>query len=47
MALTNEIPVDEADAGAGGFYAKCGYAERGRTAFRSVPLIYYERVLGG
>ena len=32
----------DADAGAGAFYAKCGYKERGRAAFRVVPLIYYE-----
>ena len=35
----------DAEAGAGRFYEKCGYEERGRTAFRSVPLIYYEVVL--
>ncbi len=32
-------------AGAGEFYAKCGYQERGRAVFRSVPLIYYELLL--
>lgn len=35
----------DAEAGAGGFYAKCGYKERGRAVFRSVPLIYYELLL--
>jgi GNAT superfamily N-acetyltransferase len=35
----------DADAGAGGFYARCGYAERGRNVFRNVPLIYYEKLL--
>ena len=35
----------DADAGAGGFYAKCGYTERGRTVFRTAPLIYFERLL--
>lgn len=35
----------DADAGAGAFYAKCGYTERGRATFRSVPLIYYELLL--
>jgi GNAT superfamily N-acetyltransferase len=35
----------DADAGAGVFYAGCGYVERGRVAFRSVPLIYYEKLL--
>ncbi|HKA23524.1 MAG TPA: GNAT family N-acetyltransferase [Candidatus Eisenbacteria bacterium] len=36
----------DAPAGAGNFYAKCGYVERGRVVYRTVPLIYYERVLG-
>lgn len=35
----------DADAGAGGFYAKCGYEERGRIVFRTAPLIYFERLL--
>jgi GNAT superfamily N-acetyltransferase len=35
----------DAPAGAGGFYAACGYAERGRTVYRTVPLVYYELVL--
>jgi GNAT superfamily N-acetyltransferase len=35
----------DAEAGAGGFYAKCGYREVGRTIFRSVPLIYFEKLL--
>jgi len=34
----------DADAGAGGFYAKCGYAEVGRVSYKGVPLIYYEQV---
>ena len=32
-------------AGAGPFYAKCGYREVGRATYRSVPLSYYERLL--
>jgi len=36
----------DAEAGAGGFYSKCGYNERGRTVFRTAPLIYFERLLG-
>ena len=32
----------DAEAGAGGFYAKCGFREVGRTSYKSVPLIYYE-----
>jgi GNAT superfamily N-acetyltransferase len=35
----------DADAGAGGFYARCGFTERGRLAYRGVPLIYYEILL--
>jgi GNAT superfamily N-acetyltransferase len=35
----------DAQAGAGRFYEKCGYVERGRVVFRSVPLIYYEVML--
>ncbi len=34
----------DAKAGAGGFYAKCGLAERGRVSYRGAPLIYYESV---
>jgi GNAT superfamily N-acetyltransferase len=29
-------------AGAGPFYAKCGFREVGRVVYRNVPLIYYE-----
>jgi GNAT superfamily N-acetyltransferase len=36
----------DANAGAGPFYAKCGYTEVGRTTYRGAPLIYYELVLG-
>ena len=32
-------------AGAGGFYAKCGFQERGRVTYRRTPLVYYEFVL--
>jgi GNAT superfamily N-acetyltransferase len=35
----------DADAGAGGFYAKCGFKERGRTTYRNAPLIYFEKIL--
>src|SRR5690606_5606877 len=34
-------------AGAGPFYAKCGFTEVGRSAYRDVPLIYYELRLEG
>jgi GNAT superfamily N-acetyltransferase len=32
----------DADAGAGCFYARCGYTEVGRVSYRNTPLIYYE-----
>jgi GNAT superfamily N-acetyltransferase len=35
----------DAPAGAGEFYAKCGFEERGRVIYRRVPLIYYERIV--
>jgi GNAT superfamily N-acetyltransferase len=34
-----------ADAGAGPFYAKCGFRETGRVTYRQAPLVYYEMVL--
>jgi GNAT superfamily N-acetyltransferase len=30
------------EAGAGPFYAKCGFTQVGRKTFRGVPLVYYE-----
>jgi GNAT superfamily N-acetyltransferase len=35
----------DADAGAGEFYAKCGFREVGRVVYRGTPLVYYELVL--
>lgn len=35
----------DAAAGAGGFYAKCGFREVGRITYRGVPLIYFELLL--
>jgi GNAT superfamily N-acetyltransferase len=35
----------DAAAGAGSFYARCGYAERGRRSYRGAPLVYYELLL--
>ena len=32
----------DASAGAGPFYARCGYREVGRKVYRGVPLVYYE-----
>ncbi len=36
----------DASAGAGPFYARCGYRRVGRASYRGVPLIYYESLLG-
>jgi len=36
----------DAVAGAGAFYSKCGYGERGRVAYKGTPLVYYEHLLG-
>jgi ribosomal protein S18 acetylase RimI-like enzyme len=35
----------DSDAGAGAFYVKCGYTERGRVRYRGNPLVYYELLL--
>jgi len=32
-------------AGAGPFYAKCGFTELGRTQYKTVPVIYFEALL--
>ena len=37
----------DADAGAGEFYANCGFTFVGRVLYRGVALLYYERVLVG
>lgn len=44
---TDVIRLDafDADAGAGSFYAKCGFQEVGRVTYRKVPLIYFDRIL--
>ena len=51
-AVAREWPGDairldayDAAAGAGRFYARCGYREVGRVIYRTVPLIYYEFLL--
>jgi ribosomal protein S18 acetylase RimI-like enzyme len=50
--IAKEWPADairldayDADAGAGEFYAKCGFAEMGRASYRGTALIYYELLL--
>jgi GNAT superfamily N-acetyltransferase len=35
----------DADAGAGRFYAKCGFRERGHVVYKGDPLVYYECLL--
>lgn len=35
----------DATAGAGAFYAKCGFREVGRAVYRKSPLVYYELIL--
>jgi GNAT superfamily N-acetyltransferase len=35
----------DAEAGAGPFYAKCGFREVGRVVYRRTPLVYFERLL--
>src|SRR5437667_6104409 len=35
----------DAQAGAGDFYARCGWTEVGRRSYRGTPLIYYEKLL--
>jgi GNAT superfamily N-acetyltransferase len=35
----------DADAGAGDFYARCGFRHVGNAIYRRTPLVYYEMVL--
>lgn len=35
----------DSPAGAGGFYAKCGYTEVGRVVYKKTPLVYYEAMI--
>jgi len=35
----------DAEAGAGGFYRKCGFTEVGRDTYRNRPVIYFERLI--
>lgn len=43
---SDAIRLDAYDhaAGAGAFYAACGFREVGRVSYRGVPLVYFERV---
>ncbi|HEV3062912.1 MAG TPA: GNAT family N-acetyltransferase [Vicinamibacterales bacterium] len=44
-AETVRLDAYDADAGAGGFYLACGFRQAGRVVYRSVPLVYFERML--
>lgn len=44
-AQSIRLDAYDAAAGAGEFYVRCGYTERGRVTYRTAPLIYFERVL--
>jgi GNAT superfamily N-acetyltransferase len=53
VAVARAWPADalrldayDAAAGAGDFYARCGFRERGRVVYKNDPLIYYELLLG-
>ena len=53
IAVARDWPADairldafDADAGAGDFYARCGFEERGRVTYRKTPLLYYELLVG-
>ena len=52
IEIAREWPVDairldayDAKAGAGGFYAKCGFREVGRAKYKGVGLRYFERII--
>jgi ribosomal protein S18 acetylase RimI-like enzyme len=36
----------DAKAGAGAFYARCGFKKRGRVVYRGAALVYFEMLLG-
>ena len=44
---SSAIRLDAYDgpAGAGEFYARCGFTRRGRVTYRGTPLLYYELLL--
>jgi len=44
-ATAIRLDAYNAPAGAGNFYAHCGYTEVGRVTYRNAPLIYYELLL--
>jgi GNAT superfamily N-acetyltransferase len=44
-AAAIRLDAFDADAGAGPFYARCGFREVGRVIYRNTPHIYFELVL--
>lgn len=44
-AAAIRLDAYEGPAGAGAFYEKCGFTEVGRAVYRTVPLVYFERLL--
>jgi GNAT superfamily N-acetyltransferase len=51
-ALAREWPADairldawDAEAGAGGFYAKCGYRKVAHAKYKGAPLVYFEMLI--
>jgi len=54
VAIARRWPADsirldayDAAAGAGDFYARCGFREVRRVSYRGNPLVYFERMLEG
>ena len=45
-AGTIRLDAYDADAGAGEFYRRCGYRQRGKKTYRGVPLVYFECMTG-
>lgn len=44
-AQSIRLDAYDAAAGAGGFYAKCGFREVGRVVYRKTPLVYFEKLI--
>ncbi len=44
-AYAIRLDAYDSPAGAGDFYIKCGFTERGRVVYRGDPLVYYELLL--
>jgi GNAT superfamily N-acetyltransferase len=52
IAVAHDWPADairldafDAEAGASGFYARCGFSQCGRVTYKGDPLLYYERLV--